>query len=228
MKNMAIVHGSPDSERRLLAKLPNEVQNLDDMGRVRSYFEQKHSNATGWLGRLRRWNYRRQIAKIDRGMKDPLRVGAAGEKGILNTLAVLDDRYHIFCDLHVRLPYTVRYRGNRNLRSAQMDLVVVCTRGVFMIEVKNWSDRYAEKPDWSPHEQTERAGQILWIVLKEAIDGIRVINVLLSMRGNLQYDPEYGSVRVSYPDKIVGFLTSRPDVLTQNDMARVLNRLEGL
>ena len=70
-------------------------------------------------------------------MKDPLRAGADGEKDVLDILAVLDDSYHVFCDLHVRLPYTVRYNGQKNLRSAQMDLVVVCLKGVFLIEVKN-------------------------------------------------------------------------------------------
>lgn len=124
MTFMVIIYGSSDSERRLLDKLPNEVQDIDDMSRAKSDFKRRHRSATGWFAWLKRWSYRRQIAKIDRGMKDPLRAGAAGEKGVLDALSVLDDSYHVFCDLHVRLPYTVRYRGEKNLRSAQMDLVV--------------------------------------------------------------------------------------------------------
>ena len=37
-----------------------------------------------------------------------------------------------------------------------MDLVIACTKGIFMIEVKNWSDEYTKDPKWNPHEQTER------------------------------------------------------------------------
>ena len=115
-------------------------------------------------------------------MKDPLLSGAVGENSVLERLLVLDDSYHVFCDLHISLPYAVRYRGQRNLRSAQMDLVIVCAKGIFMIEVKNWSDEYTKDPKWNPHEQTERAGRILWITLQDAVKGTRVPNVLLSVR----------------------------------------------
>lgn len=54
---MVIIHGSSDSERRLLDKLPNEVRSMDDMHKVKENF--KHENASGWFARLKRWNYRR-------------------------------------------------------------------------------------------------------------------------------------------------------------------------
>ena len=225
---IVIIHGSSDSERRLLDKLPNEVRSIDDMHKVKEDFKHKRKNESGWFAGLKRWNYRRQIDKIDRGMKDPLRAGADGEKVMLNILATLDDSYHVFCDLHVRLPYTVRYNGQKNLRSAQMDLVVACLKGVFLIEVKNWSDRYAMNPGWSPHEQTERAGRVLWIALQNSIGEVRVTNILLSMRGNIRYDANYRSVWVSDPSRIVGFLEGKPDTLTQPDLTRILTKLDKL
>lgn len=225
---MVIIYGSSDSERRLLDKLPSEVRSIDDMHKVKKDFKKKHASASGWFARLKRWNYRRQIGKIDRGMKDPLRAGAFGEKGVLDTLAVLDDSYHVFCDLHIRLPYAVRYNGQKNLRSAQMDLVVACLKGVFLIEVKNWSDRYAMNPKWSPHEQTERAGRVLWMALRNTIDRVHVTNVLLSIQGNIQYDPNYRSVSVSDPDKIVVFLESRPNTLTRSALEMILIELRNL
>ena len=223
-----IIYGSSDSERRLLDKLPSEVTNINDMHQVRTNFEDKHKNASGWFTRIKRWNYQRQINKIDRGMNDPLRAGASGEKAVLDALSVLDDSYHVFCDLHIRLPYTVRYNGQKNLRSAQMDLVVACPKGVFLIEVKNWSDRYAANPSWSPHEQTDSAGKVLWIILQDAVEGVRVTNVLLSMRGNIPYDPDYRSVWVSDPGRIANFLKNRHNALSKEDLARVLIELKNL
>lgn len=225
---MVIIYGSSDSERRLLDKLPNEVHSMDDMSKVRKDFKRKHADASGWFAGIRRWNYRRQIGKIDRGMEDPLRVGAFGEKGVLDTLSVLDDSYHVFCDLYIRLPYAVRYNGQKNLRSAQMDLVVACLKGVFLIEVKNWSDRYAMNPERNPHEQTERAGRVLWIALQNAIDGVHVTNVLLSIQGNIRYDPNYRTVSVSDPDKIIDFLESKPNTLTRSDLKMILTELYNL
>jgi len=36
-----------------------------------------------------------------------------------------------------------------------------------MIEVKNWSTGfYKQKKKFSPHEQTDRAGRVLWIFFK--------------------------------------------------------------
>ena len=226
--SVVIIYGSSDSERRLLDKLPGEVDGLDMMGDVRKEFKHKHENASGWFAGVWRWNYKRQIDKIDQGMKDPLLSGAAGENGVLERLAALDDSYHVFCDLRISLPYMVRYNGQRNLMSAQMDLVVACSKGVFMIEVKNWSDEYARDPKWSPHEQTERAGRVLWITLQNAVKDVRVTDVLLSIRGNIRYDPNYRAVMVSDPDRIVGFVKNRPDVLGQQSLARVLKLLKDL
>lgn len=225
---MAIIYGSSDSERRLLDRMPREVSSMEDMLRVRADFADKHREASEWFAGLKRWNYRRQMGKIDGGMRDPLRTGAIGEKGVLGRLSALDDTHHVFCDLHIRLPYTVRYNGQKNLRSAQMDLVVVCPKGVFLIEVKNWSDRYAANPEWSPHEQTERAGRVLWVALQGSVSRVRVTNVLLSMRGNIRHDPDYRSVWVSDPDRIVDFLRNRQDVLPEDDLRRVVKALKRL
>ena len=41
---MAIIYGIADSERSLLDKLPNEVSDIDDMGRVKKEFEDKLAN----------------------------------------------------------------------------------------------------------------------------------------------------------------------------------------
>ena len=225
---MVIIYGSSDSERRLLDKMPKEVSGMEDMLRIRADFADRHRKASGWFAGLKRWNYRRQMGKIDRGMRDPLRTGAIGERGVLDRLSALDDTYHVFCDLRIRLPYVVRYNGQRNLRSAQMDLVVVCPKGVFLIEVKNWSDRYAANPGWSPHEQTERAGRVLWITLQNFIRGVRVTNVLLSMRNNIRHNPNYRSVWVSDPDNIVDFLKNRPDMLPEVDLEIIVKALKRL
>ena len=67
------------------------------------------------------------------------------------------------CVVNLMLSRAVTYNGQRNLRSAQMEFVVVCPKGVFMIEVKNWSKSYAKSHSgFSPYgrqkEQEEYCG----------------------------------------------------------------------
>ena len=124
--------------------------------------------------------------------------------------------------------FPVVYNGRKNLRSAQMDLVVVCPKGAFLIEIKNWGDRYTRNSGWSPHEQTERAGRVLWIVLQDAIKNVRVTNVLLSIRGNIRYDPRYRTVLVSSLYGINRFPEESADILERRGMKRIIDRLRRI
>ena len=131
--------------------------------------------------------------------------------------------------LKFQLPYYVTHRGRKNLKSAQMDIVVVCEHGVFMIEVKNWSDKYArtETNSLSPHEQAERAGKVLWIGLQGVVKNILVTNVLLAVKGNLQYDKEYRSVFVISLDRINQFIQSREKIYYEDEVKKIVKDLKG-
>ena len=88
---------------------------------------------------------REEIERFENVKKSPEYAGARGEVRVLEKLSHLSDDYHVFCDIQIGLDYFVTYRGRKNLRSAQMDFVVVSTRGVVMIEVKNWSTEYFQQ-----------------------------------------------------------------------------------
>ena len=217
-----------DSERRLLNKLPREVKSIDDIDKVKKEFEEKLAKKdTGFFSNIRKWNYQRQVNKFKKNEDNPLHAGTKGENKVIEELLKLDDNYHILCGMRIELPYFVTYNGQKNLGSAQMDLVVVCTKGVFMIEVKNWSDNYVQNnPNLSPYEQTDRAGRVLWITLQNVIKNIRVTNVLLSIRGNISYNEKYRAVFVSSLDRINKFLENRHDTLNQNDIKKLVDSLK--
>src|SRR3989338_9663998 len=110
-----------------------------------------------------------------------------------------------------------------------MDIVIVCPKGVFMIEVKNWTDEYAQrsKQGLSPYEQAGRAGLVLWITLQNMFKDIRVTNVLLSIKGNLPYNEKYHLVYVSSLDGINQFLEKKQDSLNEKEVEKIVNELEG-
>jgi len=220
-----------DSERRLLDELPNEVRDIDDMDRVKKEFEDKIAKeGSGFFAGLKKWKYKRQVNKFEKENVKLYCKGTHGENEVIDELAKLDDNYHILCGIEIELPYWVTYNGRKNLKSAQMDIVVVCPKGVFMIEVKNWSDDYArtETNSLSPHEQTERAGRVLWIALqKEFGDGeFGVTNVLLSIKGNLEWDEDFRSVYVSSLNGINRFLEKRENILDEEDIEDLVEVLE--
>ncbi len=226
---MAIIYGIADSEKSLLKKLPGEVRNFEDMDRVKSEFENKIKQVDdGFFAGLKKWNYKRQVKKFDKARENPLHPGTRGENKVIEELKKLDDRFHVLCGVRIGLPYYVKYKGRKNLKSAQMDLVVVSTKGVYMIEVKNWSDNYVKNnTNLSPYEQTERAGRVLWIALQNVIEDVGVTNVLLSIQGNMKYNEKYRSVFVSSLLRINQFLEKRQDKLSEKAVKKLVKDLKG-
>ena len=226
---MAIIYGMADSEKNLLKKLPGEVRNYEDMDRVKRDFENKiKQEDDGFFAGFRKWNYQRQVNKFEKNEDNPLHAGTKGENKVIEELIKLNDTFHVLCGVRLGLPYYVKYKGRKNLKSAQMDLVVVCPKGVFMIEVKNWSDNYIKNnTNLSPYEQTERAGRILWISLQTVIKNVRVTNVLLSIQGNMQYNENYRSVFVSSLARINQFLEKRQDSLSEKEVKKIVKDLKG-
>ena len=227
---MAIIYGMADSERSLLNKLPKEVRNVDDMGRVKKEFQEKIENtSSGFFNGIRKWNYKRQLNKFGKKDVKLFQKGTHGENEVIEELLKLDDTHHILCGVKFQLPNWISYKGRKNLKSAQMDIIVVCERGVFMIEVKNWSDRYArtETNSLSPHEQTERAGRVLWVGLQGSVKNVMVTNVLLSIKGNLKWDEDYRSVYVTSLAKINQFIQNREEIYYEDEVKKIVKELKG-
>jgi hypothetical protein len=220
---VSIIYGRADSEKRLLDKYPGKVKKIEDIPEIHDYYKQKLKENSGIFGFFKKWNTKRQLYKIENSRR--LYKGAKGENRVLEELAKLGDDYHVLCGLRMWLPYTVNYRGEKNLKSAQMDFVVVCKKGIFLIEVKNWSDEYLENYERNPYEQTERAGRVLWISLDNVFSNLQVTNILLSISGNIPYDDNY-KVFVTSLERINWFLQKKDDILNDNDVKKIVSHLK--
>lgn len=152
-----------------------------------------------------------EIKQLKTIVNSPDYSGAYGELQVLNELKELNDDFHIFCDVNITLADYVHYGGNRNLKSAQMDFVVVGHTGIFVIEVKNWSSEYLNSYDgFSPHEQVDRAGRVLYIYFKKHtfLFKPRITNVLVPIQRNIKYDEKYKFVLIRNPAGIREFICS--------------------
>jgi len=228
---MAIIYGRAESEKELLKNYPNEVTKIEDIPKMHEYFKDKlNEEDTGWFAGIRKWNKQRQVNKFENNKDNLFQPGAKGELQVLEKLSQLSDDYHVLCGLNIALPYSITYNGRKNLRSAQMDFVVVSKRGVIVMEVKNWSDQYAnQKHRLRPHEQVDRAGLVLWIALKSSWWSPKnppVIKVLLSIQGNIKYDPGYKYVSVTDLNKINNFIENRQERFSDKDVKKMVDRIK--
>ena len=225
---MAIIYGIADSEKQLLKNYPKEVKKIEDIPQMHERFKKKLDEpVSGLFAGIKKWNRKRLVNKFENNKDNPFHAGAKGENNVIDQLEKLSDSYHVLCGVRLVLPYYVTYNGKKNLRSAQMDVVVISPKGVFLIEVKNWSDNYVQNYDkLNPYEQTDRAGRVLWITLQSVMKNIKVTNVLLSIKGNMQYDGNYKTVFVSSLEKINEFLEKRQDVLSEKEVQKIVKNLK--
>jgi len=171
------------------------------------------------------------IEEYDELKEDPMYAGAKGELEVLDKLSQLSDDFHVLCGVSKDIGKYITYRGRRNLRSAQMDFVVVSKRGVILIEVKNWSSKFSNQYEGLlPHAQVERAGLVLWISLKSTWFSPRnpsVTNVLLATRGNMQNHSSYRSVNVTNLETINRFIENRQVRFSAKEVGRLVHRIGG-
>lgn len=210
---------------------PRKVKKIEDIERVHQELkEELNVKHRGFFGTIKKWNKQKQVNRFEKNKYDPFHAGASGELSVLDRLSKLSDDYHVLCGLNFELPNYVTYNGRKNLKSAQMDFVVISQRGVILIEVKNWSTQYYNQNDnLSPHEQVDRAGRVLWIALKSwrSPKNPPVTSVLLSIQGNMKYNPNYKFVSVTDLNKINSFIEGRKEQFSEKEVQRIVDKLKG-
>jgi len=205
----------------------NKIKNLQEKQEL--HIEEWKENPEGIFNKEQKETIS-EIQEFAELKKDPFYAGAKGELDVLKKLSQLSNDYHVMCGVNMDLGRYITYNGKKNLRSAQMDFVVVSKRGVVLIEVKNWSSNFSRQyQGLSPYEQVERAGRVLWIALKSWRSPMNpsVTSVLLSIRGNMQYDSRYKFVNVKDMKNINYFIEKRYEQFSDKEVERVVGRIGG-
>jgi len=166
----------------------------------------------------------RRFLKMPQNKDGPLYRGARGELKVHKKLSELDNNYYVFCGIRI----TTKYR-----KKAQMDFVVVSKKGVVVIEIKNWSDKYlAEHKKYglaNPYLQVDRAGLVMYVTLRDRpflIEKPPVHRVLLAVQENMQHDPEYKFVDVKNLNNIISYIQTRYERLSDEEVKKIVYWLE--
>ncbi|WP_158599203.1 nuclease-related domain-containing protein [Methanohalophilus sp. RSK] len=106
-----------------------------------------------------------KVNKIESLRKSNEYYGALGELAVIEELNKLSNDYYLFNDLYLELNDYISFNGSK-LRSSQIDHLVVGPTGVFVIETKNWSQRYVQEVfddgSYTPYDQLNRAGYLVY------------------------------------------------------------------
>ncbi len=230
---MAIIYGISESTKEFIKKLPKEVKSLEDIDKVHRKLKEDFDSVKdkGLGNKFSRWRKQRLINKIKDNIDGVEHAGAKGEMLALEKLSELPDDYHVFCGVNKDLGKYITYRRRRDLKSTQMDFVVVSKRGVVVIEVKNWSAKYYKNHyGLRPHEQVDRAGRVLWIKLKSSWFRPKdppVTSVLLSIQGTIGNDPKYGYVVVKNLNDINSYIQNKQEQFSEKEVKRLIDRVKG-
>ena len=97
----------------------------------------------------------------------PTIAGAVGENSVVRELKKLSDDYYLINDFSLNFsPPIFNRRENDRIYSIQIDHLLVCQSGIFVIETKNWSAKSVENLDLrSPVEQIKRTSFALFVFL---------------------------------------------------------------
>lgn len=93
--------------------------------------------------------------------------GAIGENTVVNELQKLPDNYYLINEFFVEFnPPIYNKRENDRIFSVQIDHLLICQSGVFLLETKNWSKQSIKNLDLrSPVEQILRTSYALFVLL---------------------------------------------------------------
>lgn len=93
--------------------------------------------------------------------------GAIGENAVVNELKQLPDSYYVINDFSLKFtPPIYNRRENERIASIQIDHLLICQSGVFIIETKNWSSESIQNLDIrSPIKQIKRNSYALFVTI---------------------------------------------------------------
>ena len=93
--------------------------------------------------------------------------GAVGENAVVSELKKLSDVYYLINDFSLNFnPPIFNKRENDRIYSIQIDHLLFCQSGIFVLETKNWSTKSIENLDLrSPVEQIKRTSFALFVFL---------------------------------------------------------------
>ena len=138
---------------------------------------------------------------------------------VLDELHKLPKQFIILKNKFFRLPYAITHqKTSDSFKSCHIDYFVIGPTGVFVIEAKDWDDELFTLK--VPHIETEKAGLLVYIKLKNHItDHIPIYNIVVTL--NQAPLIRYGRVRQLFVWRLTTFIYGQEDRLSKSDIRKI-------
>lgn len=164
--------------------------------------------------------------------------GAVGENLVVNELQKLPDNYYLINDFSVDFnPPIYNRKENDRIFSIQIDHLLICQSGVFLLETKNWSNHSIKNLDLrSPVKQILRTSFALFVLLNSESNvnltrhhwgskkiPIRDIIVMTSRKPK----EEFKHVKVLSLNELNGYIKYFDETFSEAEAEKIFNYLNN-
>ena len=164
--------------------------------------------------------------------------GAIGENSVVNELQKLPDNYYLINDFSLEFnPPIYNKRDGGRIFSIQIDHLLICQAGVFVLETKNWSVQSIKSLELrSPIEQIQRTSYALFVLLNSKANvriarhhwGVRKIPIRsIVVMTNKSPKEEFKHVKVLPLNSLNGYIQYFDEMFTQSEVENIFNYLNN-
>lgn len=166
--------------------------------------------------------------------------GAIGENSVIKEIEKLSDDFHLFNDFSVEFyPPIYNKKEDDRIYSIQIDHLLVCRSGIFILETKNWSEQSIKSLDLrSPVEQIMRSNYALFVLLNKQSENINLqrhhwgkkripIRNLIVMT-NAKPREEFKHVKVLSAKELNGYVTYFDSIFSKEEIKSICDYLRTI
>ena len=170
----------------------------------------------------------------------PLVAGVIGETAVVNTLQPLSDDYYLINDFSLRFDRPIYNRKeNDRIYSIQIDHLLICKAGIFLLETKNWSKASIQNLNLrSPVKQIKRTSFALFVLLNSGSrsSGIKlrrhhwgekkipIRNLIVMIHSKPK--EEFKHVKVLSLNELIGYVEYFDQIFDGEEVKRVFDYLK--
>ena len=162
--------------------------------------------------------------------------GAIGENAVVSELKKLSDKYYLINDFSLDFnPPIFNKRENDRIYSIQIDHLLICQSGIFVLETKNWSAKSIENIDLrSPVDQIKRTSFALFVFLNSdknqgllrnhwGSKKIPIRSIIVMTNKAPKTDFQY--VKVLPLENLNGYIKYFDEIFTEGEVENIFNYL---
>lgn len=164
--------------------------------------------------------------------------GAVGENLTVKELEKLSNDYYLINDFSAEFdPPIYNKKENDRIFSIQIDHLLICKSGIFLLETKNWSNKSIENLDLrSPVKQTSRTSYALFILLNSESNinlvrhhwgsaRIPIRNVIVMTK--VKPKEEFKHVKVLALNELNGYIKYFDEIFNNDEVEHIFNYLNN-